>query len=133
MSETSVNGIRSTAGETSSLAEAIQALDERVREALGRMERIEQCLSPTRGEAEELSGRLRDAADDLDVCQAECIRLTDEIVPLRSDYARVLAELNEARRALEEARSTLLVMESTRGWKLLVRLRRLRDRMLGRG
>jgi len=97
------------------------------------MERIEQCLSPTRGEVEVLSGRLRDAADDLDVCQAECIRLTDEIVPLRSEYARILAELNETRLALEEARATILVMESTRGWKLLVRLRHLRDRMSGRG
>jgi len=133
VSETSVDGIRSTAGEPSSLTDAIQALDERVREALGRMERIEQCLSPTRGEVEVLSGRLRDAADDLDVCQAECIRLTDEIVPLRSEYARILAELNETRLALEEARATILVMESTRGWKLLVRLRHLRDRMSGRG
>lgn len=133
MNETSVDGIRRPAGDSSSLAAAIQALDERVREALGRMERIEQFLGRTPGEAAELSGRLRDAADDLDVCQAECIRLTDEVVPLRSEYARVLEELNDTRQALEEARATIRIMESTRGWKLLVRLRRLRDWMFGRG
>lgn len=133
MSETSLDGFREAEGDAPSLAEAVRALDDRVRQAIGRLERIESGEHRAGRMTEELAGRLRDATDDLDVCQAECVRLTDEIVPLRAEHARISLELSEARRALEEARATIRVMEGTRGWKLLVRLRRMRDRVFGRG
>jgi chromosome segregation ATPase len=111
-------------GERLKLAEALRSLSEQVDQVAQGLRRLE-AISQERSAADGVRHQLRDAWDDLDECQAECERLAGECERLR-------ASLDESNRSLAAARETIRAMEATRGWRLLVWFRRVRDRLFGR-
>lgn len=87
-----------------------------------------------------LERRLLDLADELAEAEAECAALWDENealktegVNLRSAHEQTQHLLDRVHHELEQARYAIGVMEATRGWRLLIFIRRCRDAVLRRG
>ncbi len=84
--------------------------------------------------ATEYEHRLRALVDDLQDAEAECEALWQENERLKTENANLLdanGQLDQAllhvRRELDDARRLINAMESTRGWRFLNVLRRMRN------
>lgn len=82
---------------------------------------------------------MTDLEESLEDTEAECEALWLEKRQLRTERDNLLqtmedarAELNRYHHALTNAQNRIRAMESTRGWRLMLWIRRIRNALLGR-
>lgn len=128
-----VVGKKAVTGSEEGLMAAVAALIEKMTEVTTALQAAERTAARSENVTED-EHRLQALVDDLQDTEAECEALWQENERFKTENANLLdanGQLDQAlfhvRRELDEARRLTNAMESTRGWRFLNILRRVRN------
>jgi SAM-dependent methyltransferase len=120
-------------GQVAEREETIKSLEEALKWREGQLQETKEALTWTQKQANELEKVIASQTAALEWRAGQVERLTDTKEQLERAAAAQATQLKDTQEELAGVTDTLKTIYESRGWRFLTNMRRLRDRLMGRG